>query len=199
MDPRIASIRHQHYDEKRKGTIRLIAETIKSGMLEHLQAVVDPGQLQARAKSQAIANMRQHREAIQQQVLAKQNFEFHLEQQVRQNHERNLQERHDYVMNFIKRYQKRVKNAEKAIAEELKSVRERLQEYFAKHAERKAQIKQEERAKEKDNDIWRKEVEQKYATARKERKDKEKKFLEEMYKKDQELIERVRLDHEKQY
>jgi hypothetical protein len=33
VDPRIASIRHQHYEEKRKGTIRLITDTIRTGML----------------------------------------------------------------------------------------------------------------------------------------------------------------------
>ena len=75
LDPRIASIRHQHYDEKRKGTIRLITETTKTGMLEHLQTVIEPGP-QRRANSQALASVTHRRELIQQQVLAKQKYEF---------------------------------------------------------------------------------------------------------------------------
>jgi hypothetical protein len=33
----IVKIRHQHYDEKRKGKIKLIADSIKTGMLEDMK------------------------------------------------------------------------------------------------------------------------------------------------------------------
>ena len=37
VDKEISKIRHQHYDEKRKGKIKLIADSIKSGLLGDLK------------------------------------------------------------------------------------------------------------------------------------------------------------------
>jgi hypothetical protein len=37
LDERIAALRFQHFDEKRKGTIKLICDTLKNGMVDQLE------------------------------------------------------------------------------------------------------------------------------------------------------------------
>jgi len=42
ISDQIASIRFQHYEEKRKGKMRLITDTLKAGMLEVLEETFKP-------------------------------------------------------------------------------------------------------------------------------------------------------------